>query len=225
MNADGGRLPKRRHRKPRCRACGLHTEICVCAELPRVPTRQSFLLVQHAIETLRPTNTGRMVEAMLPNTKLMTYGLRVRPFDDAPLRREDTDYLLLYPSDDAVQLTRDMCEPRAGRRVEFVLLDGTWRQAAHMGRRIEALRRMPRVCLPPGGPTSWTIRNPSRSDQLCTLEAAIRVVDVAGYSEAAAAMHDALEWIEARMLFMKGRLPRPYSLAEARALALSPPPT
>ena len=244
------RLPRRRHRLARCRGCGLHEAICVCPLLPRVDLPQEFLVIQNAIEILRPTNTGRIVATMLPNTRLMPYGVREGsmaadvqardaeaphraeavatdggrrgerrslPFDDAPLRRADTDYLLLFPSDDAVDLSAEMAAPRPGRRVAFVLLDGTWHQASRMSHRIAALRGMRRVKLPPGAPSSWTIRNPLRPEQLCTLEAAIRVTDVLGRHEEADRMMDGLELIEARMLFMKGRLPRPMTIEEVRA--------
>ena len=218
------RLPKRRHRKPRCRACGLHTAICVCPLLPRVDLAQEFLVIQHAIEILRPTNTGRMVAAMLPNTVLMPFAVRGVPFDETPLRRGDTDYLLLFPSDDAVELTAELAAPRPGRRTAFVMLDGTWHQASRMSHRIDALQNVPRVRLPPGPPSSWTIRNPQRPDQLCTLEAAIRVVATLGRAEEADRMLDALELIEARMLYMKGRLPRPKTLEEVRAQRIGEKP-
>jgi DTW domain-containing protein YfiP len=246
------RLPRRRHRKARCRGCGLHAGICVCALLPRVELPQEFLVIQNAIEILRPTNTGRIVATMLPNTRLLPYGLRddsvaalvqardaaaprraepapaageafesglkrSAPFDESPLLRNDTDYLLLFPADDAVDLAPGMAAPRPGRRVAFVLLDGTWHQASRMSHRIAALRGMRHVKLPPGAPSSWSIRNPLRPEQLCTLEAAIRVVDVLGLRDEADRMMDGLELIEARMLYMKGRLPRPMSLEDVRA--------
>ncbi len=248
----GPQLPRRRHRKPRCRECGLHTTICVCPLLPRVELPQEFLVIQNAIEVLRPTNTGRMVAAMLPNARLLPYGVRVDstaaavqardvaepcraeptssgngdgkdgsrrslPFDDASLRRADTDYLVLFPSDGSPVLTPEMAAPRPGRRVAFVLIDGTWHQASRMSHRIAALRGMRHVKLPPGPPSSWSIRNPLLPEQLCTLEAAIRVVAVLGRTADADRMLDALELIEARMLFMKGRLPRPKTLEEVRA--------
>ncbi len=219
--------------------------------LPRVELPQEFLVIQNAIEILRPTNTGRIVATMLPNTRLLPYGVREGsmaadvqardaetphraeavamgadgerrgvprslPFDEAALRQPDTDYLLLFPSDDAAELSAEMAASRPGRRVAFVLLDGTWHQASRMSHRIAALRGMRRVKLPPGSPSSWTIRNPLRPEQLCTLEAAIRVVDVLGLRYEADRMMDGLEWIEARMLFMKGRLPRPMTIEEVR---------
>lgn len=234
----GPQLPRRRHRKPRCRECGLHTTICVCPLLPRIELPQEFLVIQNAIEVLRPTNTGRMVAAMLPNSRLLPYGLRAGslaaqvqagtdagddgdrrslPFDDVSLRRADTDYLVLFPSDGSSVLTPEMAAPRSGRRVAFVLIDGTWHQASRMSHRIAALRGMTHVRLPPGPPSSWSIRNPLLPEQLCTLEAAIRVVAVLGRTDDADRMLDALELIEARMLFMKGRLPRPKTLEEVRA--------
>ena len=93
-------------------------------------------------------------------------------------------------------------------QVAFVVLDGSWRQAAHMARRIPALRKMTPCRLPDGPAGRWQIRRPRRPHELCTLEAVIRLADLLGFADAARRMMEAMDLVNARMLFMKGRLPR-----------------
>lgn len=207
--------PCRRHRMARCRVCGLHLELCVCAHLPRLFLPMELLLVQHGMETTRPTNTGRMALHMLTNSRALMYALGREPVDESLLRRPDRRYYLLFPREGAPVADRAILEPDDGRPVSLVVLDGTWRQAAHMARRIAPLREMPCLALPPGPPSAWDIRRPQRPEQLCTLEAVIRVVALLGRTAEARRMQECLVWINARMLYMKGLRKTPPSLEDA----------
>lgn len=211
----GPKRRKRQHSAHRCAHCGLHLPLCLCAHTPRVRMPFRWILVQHGVEVDRPTNTGRMVMSFFPETERVLYGRRGVPLDCAPLTATDTDYLLIFPGKDSTELEAAELSPRPGRRLALVILDGTWRQASHMARRVPGLRGLPARRLPPGPPSGWQIRTPNEPHQLCTLDAAIRTVALAGQAEDARALRIAMEWIMLRMLYMKGRLPRPADRAEA----------
>ncbi|MDZ4199295.1 MAG: tRNA-uridine aminocarboxypropyltransferase [Kiritimatiellia bacterium] len=206
---------KRSHVAARCEGCGLHLPLCVCAGLPIVRMPFRWILVQHGVEVDRPTNTGRMIRKMFPETERVLYGRQGIPLDIAPLMAADTDYLILYPGPESETLKPENLRPAAHRRLALILLDGTWRQAAHMSRRIARLREIPRVRLPDGRPGVWTIRTPNAPCQLCTLEAAIRTVRLAGQLHDARDLQISMEWIQLRMLYMKGLRPRPADRREA----------
>lgn len=206
MNQPGtpDRLPCRRHRKPRCLVCGLHSEICVCDRLPRIQLPLEVVLVQHAVETTRPTNTGRMVLHMLPHSRLLVYARGRERFDETPLLEPGRRRYVLFPREGAAIADRATLEPDDGTPVSLIVLDGTWQQASHMAGRITPLRTLPCLALPPGPPSSWDIRRPSKPEQLCTLEAMIRVVDLLGRHDEAAQMARGMRWINERMMYMKG---------------------
>ncbi len=208
MSGAPRRLPCRRHRLPRCRVCGLHRSICVCPLLPRVDVPCRLLLVQHAVEIDRPTNTGRLAAHMWPNSRILPYGLRGVPFDEAPLLDPSLHYRLLHPAPGALVLSEEeIASAGPPDRTVFVILDGSWRQAAHMARRIPALRAMPGYRLPDGPAGRWQIRRPRKAHELCTVEAVVRIVGLLGRGEEARRMEEAMDLVHARMLYMKGRLP------------------
>lgn len=206
---------KRRHATPRCEGCGLHIPLCICSHTPRVVLPFRWILVQHGVEVDRPTNTGRMILRMIPDTERILYARRGVPLDCTPLDEPNTDYLLLFPGAGSQELTPDALRPKPYRQLALILLDGTWRQASHMARRLPRLRALPRFHLPPGPPSPWKIRTPSAPHQLCTLDAAIRTVHLAGRTEDAHALRIAMEWIMLRMLYMKGRLSHAAERCEA----------
>jgi DTW domain-containing protein len=163
-------------------------------------------LIQHAVEANRPTNTGRMLHAMLPESRMIRYGLR-QPLGVSSLEGEiPADITLLFPDSEAPILSASDLKPRRGKRFHVVLLDGTWAQASHMRRRIQALRSAPCARLPAGPPGRWKIRCSTGPERLCTLEAGIRLVRLAGKQHDAARMDSVQDLIMARMLYMKGRL-------------------
>jgi len=181
----------------------LHLPLCVCPTLPCFALPFRIVLVQHGVEVDRPTNTGRLALRMLSNTAWVVYGRRGVELNTAPLEDSAFDHRLLFPREDAIELSAADFPPRSDRLLSLAIADGTWAQASHMTRRIAPLRRMPCVRLPPGPPGIWTIRRPRRPDQLCTLEAIIRVVALAGFAAAAAAMQEALAAVHERMLRMR----------------------
>lgn len=201
--AENFRPRNRRREAPRCGTCGLHLSLCVCDSLPRFALPFRIVLVQHGVEVDRPTNTGRLLLRMLSNSVLVLYGRRGVPLDASPLENPAFEHRALFPRADAPVLTGEDFHPLNGRPLSLAIVDGTWAQASHMMRRIPGLRRMPCVQLPPGPPGIWTIRRPRRPDQLCTLEAGIRAVAIAGFTAEAAAMQRALEVVHERLCRMR----------------------
>ncbi len=154
---------------------------------------------------------------MVEGVEVLVYADRTEAFDATPLERPDRDHRLLFPAPDADDLTPPMLQTPNASALTLVLLDGTWRQASRMRRRVPQLRAMRCLRLPAAAPSSWTIRRANQPERLCTLEAVIRVIALSGREEEARAMWEAMKWIEGRLLFMRGRRPAPPSLEEIRA--------
>ncbi|HVT09328.1 MAG TPA: tRNA-uridine aminocarboxypropyltransferase [Polyangia bacterium] len=159
-----------RRRKPhlRCEACRMHRSLCICGLLPRLETRTRVLLVIHQLEAVKPTNTGVIAARCLPNSAVVYRG---RGPDDSPsiereLARDGVTSLFLFPHADATPL-----ESWRGRdeRIQLVVPDATWSQAARMRGRIA--RGLPCVSLPARGVGADRLRAAPRPGRMATLEA------------------------------------------------------
>lgn len=150
----------------RCGRCRYRRELCLCPDIPRVDTRTRFLVLRHALETWKPSNTGRLVALALPNSALHPVGERDVPLPEAELAAPGT--WLLYPEGPP---------PPTGAPppARLVVLDGSWPQARRMAQRIPALRALPRLALPPPPPRP-RMRRSSRPAAMATLEAVARAV-------------------------------------------------
>lgn len=213
---------QRRFKAERCADCGLHRQLCACAERPRLELATQLVIVQNNKERYKPTNTGRLLPQILGNCELIHVGVRDVEFDPAPLCRPNHEYLLIFPRvrdpegpepelapvlDSQTFAHRRAARPDAIQSV--VLLDGTWAQCSRMSRRFDVLADMQAFALPDGPPGHWGVRTPSEPSRISTFEAAVRVIELAEGREPAAAMQAYFDRIAAATLFMKGKLRSP----------------
>jgi DTW domain-containing protein YfiP len=196
----------RKYRTARCPGCGLHEHLCVCAELPTVMLSTRFVIVQHVRERHKPTNTGRLAHRMLANSRLVHWPPpRTGSFDATAFAEPDTAYLLLFPRADATTLTPEMLRPRPGRRPCVVVLDGSWHQCSRMTRRVPRVSELGCVRLPPGPPSSWAARRQHDAHGLATIEAIIRVIEIAEGKDAAMPLVRGFLEVNRGVLRMRGR--------------------
>ena len=147
----------------RCKRCWIREEWCLCEYLPTVQPKTSLVLVRHQREAWKSTGTARIAALSLPALKLVEYG-----DDSEPAAKELAPLLegaaLLFPFDsDSTE-----AKPPVQR---LIVLDGTWRQARRMVKRLPGLLALPRVALPPKEEPVLRLRSSPRSEDRSTLEA------------------------------------------------------
>lgn len=157
-------------RQVRCGACGLPPRHCVCDELPSIETRTRVLIVMHAVEAVRSTNTGRLVARMLPRASVRLRGA----LDAAPEAAPEGRRLVLFPADDARPLRGD----DASDDLVLVVPDGTWAQTRRIVRRDPAARGAEIVALPTLCESCYGLRRSVREGAVCTLEAVAAALGV-----------------------------------------------
>lgn len=178
----------------RCGRCHLPPGFCLCADLPRIVAPFRFVVVRHASERERLTNTARWAALAIPGTEIVDHGLPGVPLELGPLAPPGT--VVLFPSASPAPPPRTM--------PPVVLVpDGTWAQARRMMQRASGLRALPRLSLP--SPASrLRLRRPHRGDGMSTLEAmagALAALGAPDGAERLLALHDlAVE----RVLRLKG---------------------
>ena len=195
-------------RLPFCPICGLWPHLCVCPQLPELDCALRFVVVQHVSEARRQSNTGRLTARLVAGSVVVPWGWPDRPFTPSTLADPETDYRVLYPRPQSRDLSPTLDRPTRGRRLALVLLDGTWSQTRSMARRVPGLADLSFVRLPDGPPPSWELRRSPDRSSYCTLEAAVRAVEVLQGDEAARPMRAVMERVMTRSLHMRGKIRR-----------------
>jgi DTW domain-containing protein YfiP len=195
-------------RKPRCPGCGLPPASCACALFPRLKFRTPIAIVQHVRERFKPTNTGKLLARMVEGTPILPWGMREPAFDPTPLEDPAVEWQLLFPRAGAPVLDAARRVP-GGRRIGFVLLDGSWHQCSHIHRRLPALAGLPCVALPPGARSFWTVRTQHHEEGRSTFDAGLQALELFEGRDAVAPLRRAFAEVTARQLHLKGKLRSP----------------
>jgi DTW domain-containing protein YfiP len=133
--------------------------------VPSLRTRLRFVVLRHASERERLSNTARWAALALPGTELLEHGLPVMPVEQPVLATPGA--VLLFPGAAATS-TAPPDSPAAPPPL-VVVPDGTWAQARRMVQRVAPLRAMPRLTLPEA-PPALRLRRPPEGG-MSTLEA------------------------------------------------------
>ncbi len=195
-------MSRRDNTAQRCPGCHMHRALCVCTIVPRIETRTRLVLVIHRYEDRKPTNTGRIATACLPNSEVLVRG---HEGDDAAVTfAGDAEPVLLFPHEDAEPLDRFVA---SARPVTLVVPDGTWRQASKMRRRVPGLANVRCVALPASADrTPLRLRAEAHAHGLSTLEAIARALGVLEGPAVQAALELLYLTIVERTLWMRGAL-------------------
>lgn len=145
----------------RCERCLLQRRVCLCADIPTVPTRTRIVIVRHHLEKHRSSNSGRLAHQALPNSELVDHGGAGGP---AKLPALDGAWLL-YPVGEPT-LERPLAPPS-----QLVVLDATWSQARRMYRKLAALRGLPMLRLPEAPMPAARLRESPGEGRVSTIEA------------------------------------------------------
>jgi DTW domain-containing protein len=175
---------------PRCSHCLLDTPKCLCAEVERVATRTRFVILRHAIETKRRSNSARIAALALPNCEILEHGEEDSGRTEVPT---GPGTWLLYPGGAAPA-------PGATLPERLIVLDGSWRQARRMLIRLPELHRLPRLSLAPPAQGSARLRTPPSPEGMATLEAIAHAVEFLEGAAAAKPLHRLWEQFVARSI-------------------------
>jgi DTW domain-containing protein YfiP len=185
----------------RCPRCAFPLEGgCLCPFIPRLEVGVRVLVVRHASERPRLTNSGRWAAAALVGSEVYDHALDERRTD-----RHLAEVLgagsawLLYPASGTERPGGPL--PRT-----LVVPDATWSQARHMVQRLGPLQTLPRLTLP-APPTTLRLREPPRAGGMSTLEAVAGALELLGDVPAAAALRRLHEVAVEKTLRLKGMWP------------------
>lgn len=178
---------------PRCGRCALPPDLCLCAEVKALWLATRVLVFLHRREVHKPTNTARMVPIALSNSEVRVVGREYERERYSNLTPPGGRALLLFPSADSVELTRESARQLSfGSPLTLVVPDGNWRQARKIALHEEGLTHVPRVHLPAGPPSELALRAHPDPGRISTFEAIARALGILEGPAAEAALGRAL---------------------------------
>ncbi|WP_160152540.1 tRNA-uridine aminocarboxypropyltransferase [Microbulbifer sp. ALW1] len=175
----------------RCRDCQMGEFACMCEWRPIADSVQSgpqeasveFVLLMHRKELFKPTNTGRLIVDVFPNTRVYLWNRLEAPEELKELLRDpQRECFVVFPGEDSVENPRKVVQslPATAKKITLIVLDGTWKQCSRMVGLSRWLDGTPCLSLPKTLVKSYAVRDSGRSDRFSTAEAAISCLVLAG---------------------------------------------
>ncbi|WP_140920057.1 tRNA-uridine aminocarboxypropyltransferase [Limnobaculum xujianqingii] len=166
----------------RCHRCLLPRVHCLCHSFSATLAESTFCLLMYDTEPLKPSNTGRLIADILPDTKAFLWSrTNIDPQLLALLSNPDYQPYVIFPSSYATSdrvVTR--VEKQSNKRPLFIILDGTWTEARKMFRKSPYLDNFPILSIDNDQNSDYQLREASRKEQLCTAEVAIQILSQVG---------------------------------------------
>jgi DTW domain-containing protein YfiP len=202
--AESRRVNRPRNSDPadRCSRCGLHLRSCLCASLEPLALATRVVVLRHRRELHKPSNSGRLVPLTLVDSEVRTFGARDVALDTTGLIDPARHTLLLYPSADSRELTRN--ELAAGP-ITLIVPDADWRRAFKFVAREPALVGVQRVHLPSGAPSTYRLRRHTNPRFLATFEAIARALGILEGPEVQSRLEHVFRLMVERTLWSRGQ--------------------
>ncbi|MDO9623505.1 MAG: DTW domain-containing protein [Pseudomonas sp.] len=161
--------------RPHCPRCNRPLEHCLCALIPRVPSRTRVLILQHPSEVRHALNTARLAALGLSNAELRV----AEVFEDMPALLAQPGYraCLLFPGEQAQPLPQ-FATQLDGLPTLLVVPDGSWRKARKLLHCNPLLAALPRVTLAAGLQSRYRLRKAPMPGALSTIEAIVSALDI-----------------------------------------------
>ncbi|WP_415063860.1 tRNA-uridine aminocarboxypropyltransferase [Bdellovibrio sp.] len=164
------RIERKRKTKDPCPECFLNRQLCICHAFPHLDLKTRVCLVVHAKELKRTTNTGRLAIKSLTNSEMRVRGATKDSLDLSDLLTPNYRTLLFYPSEDALELNKELVE-QDSRPIQLIVPDGNWRQASKVHYRHHELKDIPRVMIKTPNTSKLHLRAENTPEGMATLQA------------------------------------------------------
>jgi DTW domain-containing protein YfiP len=128
-------------------------------------------VLMHHMESYRPSSTGHLIKRVIPDSRQHIYRQdRMPPRPD--VARPDRELWVLHPLGEPMPLLADPAQ------LQVVLIDGSWKQALEMNRRVGSWGRC--VSLPMPGASRYWLRAQQGAGHCSTIEALLLLLKALG---------------------------------------------
>ena len=162
---------------PRCARCQLTPRWCICAGHREIASPLGVTVLQHFMESYRPSSTGHLIQRVVAGSSRVLYR-RERPVERGEVAPDHRETWVLHPQGDPMPANARAADLRV------VLIDGNWAQSSEMARAAALYGR--RINLPMTGESRYWLREQSGVGRFSTVEALIFLLGALGLAEAQA---------------------------------------
>jgi len=187
----------------KCPVCRLFKSICICGDVTKFDIKTRVTLLMHVKEIERSTNTGKIAELMLTNSKTVIVGAPDGKLEQSDIISEGYENVVLFPH--ASNILDDSFISKLDRPLNLIVPDGNYHQAVKMTRS-DLLSGIKRVRLPSGQKGEYGLRDSKDPEKVSTIEAVIKALEILGDIQAAEAMTDIFRKMVERFKTHNGRL-------------------
>ena len=172
----------RGNRVRRCQRFLLPLKNCLCDSLRPQSARSRFCLVMFDTEPMKPSNTGRLIADILPDTEAFQWSRTEPPRALLDLvASPDYQPMVVFPASYAdAGRTVLTTPPLTGKPPLFIMLDGTWTEARKMFRKSPWLDELPVISVDLSISSAYRLRVAHAEGQYCTAEVAAALLEQAG---------------------------------------------
>ena len=191
----------RGNRVRRCQRCLLPEKLCLCSTITPAQAKSRFCLLMFDTEPMKPSNTGRLIADILPDTVAFQWS-RTEPSQDLLDLVQNPDYqpMVVFPASYADEQREVIFTPPAGKPPLFIMLDGTWPEARKMFRKSPYLDNLPVISVDLSRLSAYRLREAQAEGQYCTAEVAIALLDMTGDTRAATGLGEHFTRFKTRYL-------------------------
>lgn len=186
-----------RRRSSRCPRCQLTVRWCVCAAETRIETPLALTLLTHPRERTRPTSSGNLISRVFANCTQVEWDTRQPPRPES-LIQPQRELWILHPQGHRLP---EHADPS---RLQLMLLDGAWTEAATMAKSVVGWGRL--VSLPLSGESRFWLRTKQDAERFSTAEALMFLLRHFGLNAAADQLEAQFELLVYAGLRARGRV-------------------
>lgn len=193
---------------PRCERCEMPPRWCICAGQRREECPLLVDVLQHTLESYRPSSTGNLIPRVVAGARVHAFSRERRPVRAEIARPGAEELWILHPNGEEPPASA----PPPGR-LQVLLLDASWSQAGGMLAQVQDWGR--RVRLPMYGKSRYALRGQNGEGRFSTFEALLFLLEALGHADAATRLRLQFELHVYAGLCARGRKPEAAAYLEA----------
>lgn len=179
----------------RCQQCLVAKDYCICQYRQVSESEVGFVLLMSDGEVLKPSNTGRLIADVMPNTYAFIW-YRNQPNPDLLALLNDPQWqpVVVFPEEYAEPeqvVYQDKVPKYSDKKPLFIILDASWREARRIFRKSPYLHHLSMLSFSAQDPDNemvqsrYQLREAAKNSHLATAEVAAKTLFAAGENKAA----------------------------------------